>query len=153
MAFDLSPNRVKVPNFPVEESLIFEVWKVSFSKFGKCHFRSKSFHYSDYFRSASHFHLILGKIESHVRELQFLLYRNVVTAVETGAVFLPNAPGAESLIFNNLNFRKLKVLEIEESSDKKFGKVAVSVSIAVSSANQIESRSSWPWPLIFPQIG
>ena len=116
-----------------------ETFRTEIVLFGKCHFRSKSFHYSDNFRSPSHFYLIWGKIEGHVQELQILLYRSVSTASETDTALLPKQLRTESHIFNNLNSRKLRLLEIEASLSEKFDKIAVSVSIAVSSAKRIES--------------
>ena len=111
---------------------IFEVWKVSISKFGKCHFRSESFHYSHFVGKVRQFGSIVGKIESHVQELQILLFLTKVTASETENAILPKQLRTKTPTSNNLNFRKLVLWEIGTSKEEEFGKIAVSVFNAVS---------------------
>ena len=113
------------------ESLCFPP-ALLFSKFGKCHFRSKSFHYSHFVGKVRQFGSIVGKIESHVQELQILLFLTKVTASETENAILPKQLRTKTPIFNNLNFRKLVLWEIGTSKEEEFGKIAVSVFNAVS---------------------
>ena len=110
---------------PIFNNLNFRKLKIS-------RFRSKSFHYSHFVGKVRQFGSIVGKIESHVQELQILLFLTKVTASETENAILPKQLRTKTPIFNNLNFRKLVLWEIGTSKEEEFGKIAVSVFNAVS---------------------
>ena len=127
MTFDFPQNRMKVENEAGEEC------NGNFSNANDFSRKSQdAFEKLPLWWSVIHFFSFRGKIDRLPQELQILLYLDVPTASETGTALLPNFPAEETLIFNNLIFRKLILLEIGTSKEEKIGKIAVSVFHAVS---------------------